>query len=217
MPNELLFLLQSIFLLGSTLGAFCISERLLQILICVQVICANLFIVKTMPLCGLHACGGGMYIVGSMFGLLLLQRFASKGLAEETLKLSVLFSLFFVCMALFQLWYNPAVSDASHYHFYVLLSRVPRATISSLFAHTVSHACSLYISRFVGGPLSLLCGQGIDSALFFTGTFIGLMPVVQIGELILVSLLLKGVMVALSSAILFALERRKKQEREHRV
>ncbi|MGD1997653.1 MAG: hypothetical protein PVJ92_01925, partial [Candidatus Dependentiae bacterium] len=61
MYNEYVFAVHLLFLLSATYGAFLIDRTLLQALICLQVVCANLFIVRQMTLYNLIACGGGMY------------------------------------------------------------------------------------------------------------------------------------------------------------
>ena len=95
MQNELLFLGHITIILGATLGAFLLDKHALRALVCLYVVLANLFVTKQMMLAGLVACGGGMYIVGSMCGLLLLQTVWGKDFARRTLYASFVLSLLF--------------------------------------------------------------------------------------------------------------------------
>lgn len=213
MNNEYIFLLHLILLLGSTYAAFFIDRVLLQALICIQVVSANIFIVRQMSLCGLTACGGGMYIVSSGFGLLLLQTFYSKQIAHRTLYLSFALTVFFLVLTRFQLWYVPAPVDTMHETFFLLLARVPFITLASLIAHFCAHYLTLLLQRllisatkgrwlFFVSTASLLIGQICDSVLFFGGAFWGYAPLSEIAQMVSVSLLIKGSMILVSAWLL---------------
>lgn len=224
MNNELLFLLHLSLLLGATYGAFLTSRPLLQGLICLQVVCANIFVVRQMSLFGLTACGGGMYIVSSILGLLLLQTFHCKRVAHRTLYLSFGMALFFLLLTQFQLWYAPAAVDYGHAHFVALLGRVPRITAASLCAHFIAHYVTLTLHQvlrslcsghglFIITTATIIFGQVLDSLIFFTGSFHGFAPWPQIVQMVTVSMGIKTVMVLCSSGLLSLAKRLHKEER----
>lgn len=213
MMNEGIFSLHLLFLLGATYGAFLIDRTLLQALICLQVVCANLFIVRQMPLLGLTACGGGMYIASSILGLLLLQDFYGKKVAHRTLYLSFGMAAFFLILSQFHLWYTPAATDTAHGFFMALLGRVPYITVASLMAHFVAHYLTLTLQRvliervgerglFIVSNVTMITGQIVDSIIFFTGAFWGIASFEQITQMITVSMAIKTVMVLCGSVLL---------------
>jgi len=225
MHNELLFLTHLIFILGVTLGAFLIDRALLRAVVCVEVVLANIFVVNQMPLCGVTACGGGMYIVGSMCGLLLLQTYEGKAYARRTFYASFGMATIFLVLTLFQIWYAPHPLDRLHPLFVLLLACIPRITAASFVAHFSAQYCTLLLQRVLlritqGGlvaimtTIALILGQVLDSTLFFIGSFAGRVTVVHIVEMITVSITIKTGM-GIASGGIVALAQWMRSRREH--
>lgn len=211
--NELIFLGHLILILGATVGAFVIDKHLLQALVCVYVVNANLLVIKQMKLAGFIACGGGMYIMGSMCGLLLLQTFWGKRIAQRTLYASFGASILFLLLSLIHVAYLPAPTDFMHDIFSVILDRVPRITLFSMIAHFIAHYVTLYAHHallvftrqrcmFSVSVLSMILGQIVDSAIFFGGSFYGHSSWAVIGQMITVSMVIKTLMSVMSSLII---------------
>jgi len=220
MQNELIFITHICVLLGATMGAFLLSKHALRALVCVYVALANLFVVKQMMLGGLIACGGGMYIVGSMCGLLLAQTVWGKDFARKTLYLSFIISILFFVLSWFQCAYAPAGGDMAHELFLTVLGRVPRITLASLVAHIVSQALTLSLQAIllaltsqrgvmVVSMATMFIGQVLDSALFFTGSFYGYASLGEVGQMVGVSVGIKTLMIVLSSLLVTWAQKRK--------
>lgn len=218
--NEFIFLLHIFLILSATLGAFLIGKSTLQALVCLFVVCANIFVVKQMPLYGITACGGGMYIVGSMCGLLLLQEFYGEVCARRTVFTSFALSFIFLILGLFQMAYIPHAGDTMHGHFKVFLLRVPLVTLVSLGAHAISQGVALLVhgsfKRYLNPSFAyngaLILGQIADSALFFGGVFWGEDRVILF-EMIGISILIKTSMVLMSSFLIVLAHRYYDKER----
>ena len=220
MQNELLFLTHITVILGATMGAFLLDKYALRALVCLYVVFANLFVAKQMMLGGLVACGGGMYIVGSMCGLLLLQTVWGKEFAHRTLYASFALSVLFFLLCAFQCAYLPSSADVTQSLFMAVLGRVPRITAASLIAHLISQGVTLLLQSlllsitqqrgvFLLSAFAMIIGQLLDSALFFTGSFYGDVAWPLIGQMVLVSVGIKIVMVLLSSLLVVWAQARK--------
>lgn len=212
MQNEIVFLLHISLILGATVGAFLIDRHALRALVCCYVVLANLFVSKQMMLGGLVACGGGMYIVGSMCGLLIAQTVWGEQFARRTLYASFALSVLFFILSWFQLAYHPALFDTTHSLFSTVLGRVPRITLASLCAHIISQALTLAVQAallrmtkqrgmFFINTGALLLGQVLDSALFFAGSFYGDTTWAVIAQMVCVSIMIKTTMIIASSAL----------------
>lgn len=212
MQNEIIFLTHITVILGATLGAFLLDRHALRALVCLYVVLANLFVSKQMLLGGLVACGGGMYIVGSMCGLLLAQTVWGERFARRTLYASFALSILFFILSWFQGAYLPASFDTMHPFFLTVLGRVPRITLASLLAHVLSQGVTLVLQAsllrmtgqhgiFIINVIAMIVGQVLDSAIFFTGSFYGDATWNAIAQMVLVSVGLKTTMVIVSSAL----------------
>lgn len=211
--NELIFIAHLTLIFGATIGAFLIDKHLLQALVCIFVVTANLLVIKQMMLVGFVACGGGMYVMGSMCGLLLLQTFWGKQVAQRTLYASFGVAVLFLLLSMLHLAYAPAPTDFMHEAFAQVLGRVPRITIFSLVAHFSSHYFTLFLHRvlliftrqrgvFAASLLAMIVGQVLDSVIFFGGAFYGHSSLIVIGQMVTISMVIKTIMSIMSSAII---------------
>lgn len=222
MQNEIIFLTHLLVILGATFGAFLIDKHALRALVGIYVVLANLFVAKQMVLGGLIACGGGMYMVGSICGLLLLQTVWGERFARRTLYASFGMALFFFILSWFQCLYLPSITDETHHIFMTVLGRVPRITLASLIAHFISQTVTLLLQAallrltqrhglFVISTMTMMLGQFLDSALFFSGSFYGDVAVAVIGQMVLVSVGIKTVMIVVSSLLVVLAQRCKER------
>lgn len=222
MQNEIIFLTHLFVILGATFGAFLVDKHALRALVGIYVVLANLFVAKQMVLGGLIACGGGMYMVGSICGLLLLQTVWGEQFARRTLYASFAMTLLFFILSWFQCAYLPSMTDGTHHLFATVLGRVPRITLASLIAHFISQAFTLLLQAtllrltqrrglFVISTVAMMLGQFLDSALFFSGSFYGDVALSVIGQMVLVSIGIKTVMILVSSGLVVLAQRCKER------
>ena len=131
-----------------------------------------------------------------------------------------LFFHYFFILSAFQCGYCPSADDVTQSLFITVLGRVPRITFASLVAHVISQATTLLLQYlllrltrqrgiFFVSMATMIIGQCIDSALFFTGSFYGDTSLAVIGQMILVSLAIKAFMVFLSSLLVAWAQARK--------
>lgn len=213
-PNELLFPFHVSCVVGVAFIASLWGRGALRALIVLSTVWANFFVVKPIAIFSLAACGGGMYMVGVGVGLLILERFAGREYATETVRLTVAASLIFLVLTFFHLMYEPAPVDTAHASFELLFGRVPRITVVSLLAHSFAQYSTLFLYRASAllmshqraHTVSLLLGQILDSLFFFTGTFLGIVPFAHIAQMIGISCVVKSCMVTVSTLMLVIAE-----------
>lgn len=230
MQNELLFIIHITMVLLGAVVAGLSGAVALRGLVILYAVFANLFVVKTLAMGPLTACGGGMYMVGVGVGLLLLERYQSPRYATETVRLTIAASLLFCLITGLHLLFVAAPGDFSQISYELLFGRMPRVTIVSLLAHGISQYGTLITYRFLARFFSqrsahntaLWSGQILDTLLFFTGSFWGIVPQSQIIEMIAISFCVKTSMVVISSIIIAFFEwyrahRAHLQEQEERL
>lgn len=131
--NELLFFLQlgAVILFG--LGALRLGREALTVWVIVQVLLANLFVLKQIDLFSFHVTASDCYAIGSIFGLNMLQEFFGKKSAQRTAWICFGSMAFFIAMSQFHLLFTPNTSDYSQEAFALILHAAPRLLGASLF------------------------------------------------------------------------------------
>lgn len=170
-----------------SLGALRLGKEALISWIALQGVLANLFVVKQIDLFGLHVTCSDVYVVGSVFGLNLLQEFFGQSASKKSIFATFLGMLFMSIMSKFHVTYSPSVLDWSHSSYSTILEFMPRLLVASV---TVFFLIQLFDvrffaflkSRFPRMPLtlrnsaSMITSQGLDTLLF---TFLGLYGVIS--------------------------------------
>lgn len=186
MSNEWLLVTQILAVIVFSLGALRLGKEALLSWVALQGVLANLFVVKQIDLFGLHVTCSDVYVVGSVFGLNLLQEFYGKEASKKAASATFLGMLFMVVMSKFHITYSPSMLDWSHSAYSVILEFMPRLLIASL---SVFFLVQLFDVRFFAflkrrlpnmpltlrNGLSMVTSQGLDTILF---TFLGLYGVV---------------------------------------
>ena len=130
--NEILFFLHVITVLVFTLVAFAIGRHALISCISLQLVLANLFVIKQMQLFGFNVTCADVFIVGTILGFNLLQEYWGKRLANKAIWISFFCAIFYLVMTKFHLFYIPNSFDKTHEMFFGILQFIPRITIVSL-------------------------------------------------------------------------------------
>lgn len=212
--NELLFLFHTLIISSTALIALFFGQEALAAFISIQIILANLFVIKPIELMGITATGADAFTIGAVFGFHLLQEFYGKETTKKTIWISFGLLLFYIIMSQIHLSYVPHACDITQAHFYALLSVMPRVALASLVSYLLSQQfdCWLFekIRKIFNGkylPLrNYLCAslsQLFDTCLF---SFLGLYGIISnIGQIIVISYSIKLLALALTTPfILFA-------------
>jgi len=211
MINELLFLVHIIIISCFALGALKLGKEALIAFICMQCILANLFVIKQTTLFGFTATCSDAFTVGAVFGLNLLQEYFGKSMAKLAIWISFAFMLFYALLSQIHLHYIPSITDSAQIHFESILQFMPRIVTASFLVYLIVQFidCHLYEflkNLFQGSYLigrnyiSIMLCQFFDTVLF---SFLGLYGIIDnIGEIILVSYLIKMVVMITSTPFL---------------
>lgn len=185
--NELLFFSQIAVTILFSLSALRMGKEALLSWVALQGVLANFFVIKQMDLFGLTVTCSDVYIVGSVFGLNLLQEFFGKEASKQAIPATFLGMVFVVAMSLFHLGFDPSLVDRSHEAYVVILEWMPRLLIASI---SVFFTVQLFDVRFFQflknrlpnsslafrGFISMTISQALDTLLF---SFLGLYGVVS--------------------------------------
>ena len=158
--NELLFIIQTLFVSGSAIFAWTISKEALIAFICLQIIIANLFVTKLISLFGYTATGADAFIVGGIIGFHLLQEFYGTEITKKTIYLSFGLLLFFLAVSHIHLAYAPSLFDQTNVSAHIIFGNIPRITFASLTAYFISQQIDVRIFSFL--------------KIFFSGRFLPL-------------------------------------------
>ncbi len=198
--NELIFLLHTTVVSSGILLATYLGVEALAALIISYCLLANLFVLKTITLCGLTATAADAFTIGATLGLNMLQEYYGKEPTRRTLNANMLLLGIYMLMVLIHLWYAPALTDCTHSLYCALLYPVPRIVIASAAVYFCAQKIdySLYGLLKAHTPPSWLVvrnyGSVVVSQLFDTVAFslFGLYGLVDnIGSVILVSYAVK--------------------------
>ncbi len=202
--NELIFIIHIFIIILFLLIALRLGKNYLFTLVALQIVIANLFVIKQIELFGRCVTCSDVFIVGSFLGTNLLQEYFGKDEAKKTIKTSFFSLLFFLIMAKIHLLYIPSKYDITNQSFINILSNSPRIIISSILVFFLTLRLDVIFFGFlkkifkdkylvIRMTLSSLSAQLIDTILF---TFLALKGlVVSIFDVIILSFLIKSIVI----------------------
>lgn len=202
--NELLFLCMTVVGLGFTLLSFYLGGRSwLKAMIGINIVLANIFVLKQFSLLGIASTGGNV-VYGSIFlATDLLSEHWGKEEAREGIWLGFYFALFFLVTSQLILLFEPSPWDTIHPSLETLFSFAPRVVFSSLLAYLLSQNFDVWSYNRIREILpakkwlwlrnngSTLSSQLLDSILFTLLAFTGVFPLSILLEIIITTYLLK--------------------------
>ncbi len=206
--NELLFLGQVFFTIGSQLMALALGKEALVATIALQGILSNLFIAKQISLFSLDVTACDAFTIGVIFGLNLLQEHFGIKITKKAIFLNFFLAIVYVIFSQLHLCYLPNSFDTMDSHYSAILSLMPRITIASIFVYILSQAFDAYLyaffkqvipqrAAFLRSAASMSISQLFDTILF---SILGLYGVVEhIIPVIIVSFMIKILTIALIS------------------
>jgi queuosine precursor transporter len=209
--NEIIFLLYSISIIITTLGALRLGKEALVSLVVLNSILANLFVSKQITLFGLNATASDSLAIGATLSLNLIQEFYGKTQAIKTIWISFAAMLFYTLISQLHLAYLPNSFDTCHQAYLFILGNTPRILAASLSVYLVVQQLDTRLYAFLkkhyqGTPflirnnISIGCTQLLDTILF---SFLGLYGIIDnIGQLIIFSYLIKLITILITTPFL---------------
>jgi uncharacterized integral membrane protein (TIGR00697 family) len=206
--NESIFFTHLLLMIGFLFAALRFGIVGLTVLVCLQTVFANIFVVKQINLFGLSVTCSDVFMVGGLLALNLLQEFFGKESAKQAVRVSLFAAVFFVAMVEMHLLYTPNGEDVTHSAFSQIFSATPRIVFASIAVFFLVQQIDMRIfawmqKRFSGRQLplriglSLFLSQSIDTVLF---SFVGLYGIVaSVMAIIAVSLPIKFLSIACSA------------------
>lgn len=202
--NELLFLVLTVVGLGFTLLSFYLGGKgWLKALIGINIVLANIFVLKQFSLFGIAATGGNV-VYGSIFlATDLLSEHWGKKEAREGVWIGFYFALFFLVTSQLILLFEPSPWDTIHPSLLAIFTFAPRVVASSLLAYMISQHFDIWSFNKIREALpekkwlwlrnngSTLSSQLLDSILFTILAFLGTFPLHILLEIIFTTYVLK--------------------------
>ncbi|MBN2478951.1 MAG: queuosine precursor transporter [Parachlamydiales bacterium] len=194
--NEIFFITHIFLVIIFLLAALKLGKEYLITLLVLQVILANIFIIKQIDLFTKTVTATDVFIVGSIFCQNLIQEFYSKKDAIKAIYISFFMMIFFLVMAKLHLLYTPALTDTTQKSFETLLVKSPRIILSSIFVFFLSQRLDVFLFSFLK---KLFKDKKLSLRLFVSST------VTQLFDTILFSFLaLYGIVYSILNIILFS-------------
>jgi uncharacterized integral membrane protein (TIGR00697 family) len=177
----------------------------LTVLVSLQALFANLFVVKQMALFGLTVSCSDVFAIGCILCLNLLQEFFGKEAAKKAMNIAFLSMVFFAIMSQIHLFYSPSPVDQTHSAFAKIFSSTPRIIAASIAVFYLVQQIDIrvfsYLQTKTNFPLrltlSLILSQTLDTVLF---SYLGLYGIVSpLFDIILISLFVKFLTIAMTT------------------
>tara|TARA_Y100000768_G_scaffold303755_1_gene237678 strand:+ start:688 stop:1362 length:675 start_codon:yes stop_codon:yes gene_type:complete len=206
--NTLLFLFGCLFTASMGLWAHRFSRDLLAGLAMLQVVLANLFVLKQIHLFGFNATASDLLSVGACFAVNLFHEGYGKVATQRLIKAMWVCMAFTGVISQVVLFYEPSQYDFMHKHYHALLSNSPRIFLASLVVFYISQQINLRLYRWfreafpqqslpMANAFSLGISQIADTALFLFAALYGIAS--QLLELFIISYLIKAITILLFS------------------
>lgn len=211
MYNELIFILDTIFVAAAALIAFWLSLEAMVALVCILVVLMNLFVIKEINLFSFVATASDVLGIGVALCLNLIQEYYGPRQAKSTMWLGFCAAIVYVILSLFHCAYVPGSADVTHIHFVTLLTPMPRIIAASLISfiiiQTIDRHLYALLQRVLAGKYflirnycSVMLTQLLDTVLF---SFLGLYGMISnLGDMIMVSYGIKLLTIVLMAPLL---------------
>lgn len=200
--NELLFLIHIAVVCAAVLAALRHSYAALVSVVVLQLVIANLFVLKQVALFGLTATGSEIFTVSTMYGIGLIQQFYGDAKAQRAIYYGFALLLFFVGTATIHGWYTLVAVTPMSEAFHLLFGHTPRLVVACLVAYLTSEYLNLWLGRLARRAQwqhsavrigIVWCGQLVDTTLFGLIGLYGVMP--HLGQVILFCMAVKTIAV----------------------
>jgi uncharacterized integral membrane protein (TIGR00697 family) len=213
--NLYIFITNLFVVCGACVYAVTLGSSALTSLMCLFIVCANLFINKSIALLGFHITATDALAVGTGLALNILREYFGKEEAQKAINISFFIAIAYAVLSQIHLWYEPTTFDTHHQHYAAILAIMPRLMFASLLAYGISQSIELYLynklklsfhNKFfvMRNYLSLTTSQFVDTLVF---SFIGLYGIVEsMTNIIIFSYIAKLITVLLSAPLVYMLK-----------
>ncbi len=198
--NELIFFIYLLATSLSLLIALLLGKEALVALVSLQLVLANLFVIKQITLVGFTVTSSDALAVSITLGMNLIQEYYGKQSVLRAIAISFFCMLFFTITSLLHVAYLPSVEDKAHACFSLILSPMPRLIIASLVTYLIVQLLDSWLygalkkivhDRFFifRNYVSISITQFVDTVLF---SFLGLYGIIEhLGDVIVLSYAVK--------------------------
>jgi queuosine precursor transporter len=206
--NETIFIIHIVIIILFLLLALRLGKNYLLILIALQAVVANLFVIKQIELFGKTVTCTDVFIVGSFLGTNILQEYFGKEVAKKAIKISFFSMVFFLVMSKIHLLYTPSKFDVANQSFISILSNSPRIIISSILVFFITQRMDVIFFGFLKKifndrhfvlriTLSSITAQLIDTVLFTLFALKGLVS--SVIDVMILSFSIKSLVILFST------------------
>lgn len=180
----------------------------LYIWMCVLVIICNIQTTKISELFGLTISLGNISY-GALFLTtdILTEKYGKESTYNSTTLSFITMIIFTILMYLF-VQYTPSEADFSQESLATIFNYIPRITVGSLLAYFVSQRCDAFIYSklknkyhkvWISNNVSTMISQVLDTIIFVTIAFIGLMSAKELFDLFITMILFKWIIALLDT------------------
>ena len=220
MINELILLFH-ILLISAAAGISLLLEReALVAFVTVQIILANLFVIKQTTILGFNATTADAYAIGAMIGFNLMQEFYGRALARKTIATTFFFSLFYAIASHIHLAYTPNSCDTSHEFFKPILCNAPHIVIASIIVFAICQVIDLIVYGFLKrvwhrrflimrNYISIGISQFADTALF-SACLWALGLITNLADIIAISFTIKFIITLIATPLIIQIAKLRK-------
>ena len=215
MFNELLLLAHILTIAGTTFIVLRLGQSALVAFSVLQMIFANMFVLKQTTLFGLNATCADAFIIGSLLSFNLLNELYGAEVAKKTIPTTFVCAVFYAAMSYIHLAYRPTAGDSMQGHYEALFSVAPVLIAGSIGVFLAAQIIDFVLYRLfkrlwptyflvLRNILSLSISQFFDT-LSFTLILYWLGIITNIFDVIVVSYGIKMVVIAISAPLVAAM------------
>lgn len=175
---------------------------------CVLVVICNIQTVKLSEIFGLTISLGNISYGALFLTTDILSEKYGKESANNATKLSFILMIMFAIFMYLFLQYKPCDIDSSQDALLTIFNYIPRITISSLTAYYLSQRCDAYLYNklkckynkvWISNNISTFISQLLDTIIFVLFSFIGILSIEEIIELMITMICFKWIIAILDT------------------
>ncbi len=220
MINELILLFHILLISAAAGISLLLGQEALVAFVTVQIILANLFVIKQTTIFGFNATTADAYAIGAMIGFNLMQEFYGRALARKTVAITFFLSLFYAIASHIHLAYIPNSCDTSHEFFKSILCNAPHIVIASVVVFAICQVIDLIVYGFlkrvwhrrfliVRNYISIGISQLADTALF-SACLWALGLITNLADVIAISFSIKFIITLITTPLIIQIAKLRK-------
>lgn len=216
MINLVIFLINLICVSAASIAALTLGAEGLTALMSLLVVCANLFVNKSILLLGFEITPTDSLAVGAGLTLNILREYYGAPAAKRAIGVSFFILMVFIALSQLVLAFEPSSHDIMSSHYDALLRVMPRLGAASAIAYLLSQLTEFYLYSMLKAwthgkhfllrnYISLSVSQLVDTLLF---SFLGLYGIVySMVDIITFCYVAKFITIIMSASLIAVLRR----------